>query len=52
MKSLEKLLSFGASKIYPGHGPVIDDGSTKIAEYINHRNMREKQVSFVLTGIA
>ena len=45
MKSLEKLLELGATKVYPGHGPVIEDGRTKIAEYIAHRNNREKQVT-------
>ena len=30
--------------IYPGHGPVIEEGVTKVKEYIEHRNAREKQV--------
>jgi len=52
MKSLERQLTVGGSspsyKIYPGHGPVIEDGPAKIREYIKHRLDREKQILQVL----
>ncbi|XP_047145114.1 endoribonuclease LACTB2 isoform X1 [Hydra vulgaris] len=48
MRSLEKLLSFKADVIYPGHGPVISNPQNKIKEYIDHRNMREAQIFSVL----
>lgn len=44
LSSLERLRSLDLRRIYPGHGPVIQDPQAKIAEYIEHRRMRERQV--------
>ena len=48
LSSLEKMRGVFKGRAYPGHGPVIEDGPTKILEYIRHRNMREDQVIQVL----
>lgn len=45
MASLIHLRDLRPSVIYPGHGPVISDGTEKINEYIEHRMARERQVS-------
>jgi glyoxylase-like metal-dependent hydrolase (beta-lactamase superfamily II)/8-oxo-dGTP pyrophosphatase MutT (NUDIX family) len=44
MATLEKLHGLDVARIFPGHGPVIDDGKGKLAEYISHRRDRERQV--------
>jgi len=44
MASLRKLQSLGVKRIYPAHGPVIEDAPAKIQEYIDHRLMRDRQI--------
>ena len=48
MRSLDLLLhelpKHGGGRIYPGHGPVIDDGHEGVCAYIANRRHREKQV--------
>jgi glyoxylase-like metal-dependent hydrolase (beta-lactamase superfamily II) len=46
---LQRLLEYKPTQLYPGHGPVIEDGTSKIQEYINHRLERENQVVELLT---
>ncbi|KAK7440528.1 hypothetical protein CaCOL14_011272 [Colletotrichum acutatum] len=44
LDSLERMQSLFKGRAYPGHGPVIDNGPSKIQDYINHRKAREEQV--------
>ncbi|HEX5894460.1 MAG TPA: MBL fold metallo-hydrolase [Solirubrobacterales bacterium] len=44
MRSLEKLRKLDLTTIYPGHGPEVTDPEAKIAEYIEHRMMRERRL--------
>lgn len=44
LQSLEKLLSLELKRIYPGHGPAIEDPYDKIREYLQHRLDREAQI--------
>jgi ribonuclease/clavin/mitogillin len=44
MNSLELALEQRPGRIYPAHGPMIDDGVGKLEEYIAHRNARETQI--------
>lgn len=44
MASLRRLKQLPLERIYPGHGPVIEDGRAKVEEYIAHRMERETQV--------
>lgn len=44
MGSLRALLALAPRRMYPGHGPVIEDPMRKLTDYIEHRNKREKQL--------
>jgi len=49
MKSLELIKGLNPTKIYPGHGPVIDKPMEKITEYIEHRLKREREILAAIT---
>jgi len=44
MASLRRLLGLDIRRLYPAHGPLIEDGPARIREYIEHRLMRERQI--------
>ena len=44
MNSLARLQSLDVRRIYPAHGPVIEDAQGKLTEYIEHRLLRERQI--------
>jgi glyoxylase-like metal-dependent hydrolase (beta-lactamase superfamily II) len=46
------LAALDPARAFPGHGPVIEDPRALIAEYLDHRRMREQQVlSCVADGV-
>ena len=50
MRTLDRLQALEPGRIYPAHGPVVEDGPGKIAEYIAHRRDRERQIVDALQG--
>jgi glyoxylase-like metal-dependent hydrolase (beta-lactamase superfamily II) len=42
--SLELLLDRDLARLYPGHGPVVDDPRARVEGYLAHRREREAQV--------
>ncbi|KAF2085316.1 Metallo-hydrolase/oxidoreductase [Saccharata proteae CBS 121410] len=48
MYSLSRMATRFSGRAYPGHGPVIENGNSRIAEYIKHREERESQILNVL----
>ena len=44
LRSLKRMRDLAPRTIYPGHGPVVLDGVSKLDEYMEHRAMREEQV--------
>jgi len=50
LDSLKRVQSLGVRRIYPAHGPVIEDGPGKIQEFIDHRLLRERQILETLGG--
>lgn len=48
LNSLQKLLRFPAERLFPAHGPIMEDAHGKIREYHEHRLERERQIVRVL----
>lgn len=44
MASLRRLAALPARALYPGHGPMLVHPAAKLAEYLAHREQRERQV--------
>jgi glyoxylase-like metal-dependent hydrolase (beta-lactamase superfamily II) len=44
MDSLRRLQAEPIELICPGHGPLIEDPAAKLAEYVEHREMRERRL--------
>jgi glyoxylase-like metal-dependent hydrolase (beta-lactamase superfamily II) len=44
MASLNRVSQLDLELLYPGHGPMIEDPAAKIAEYIEHRESRERRL--------
>lgn len=44
LRTLERLRGLQPRRLYPGHGPPIEDPDAKLSEYIEHRLERERQV--------
>jgi len=44
LTSLEQLAALAPVRVYPGHGPIIEQPVELIGEYLAHRRMRERQV--------
>lgn len=50
MASLRRLQQAPGSRIYPGHGPTVEDPAGKVAEYLAHRMDREQQIRQAITA--
>ena len=44
MDSLRRMQAASVELICPGHGPWVEDPAAKLAEYVEHREMRERRL--------
>ncbi len=44
LASLNKLAAVTPRRLLPGHGPIVDDPAALIAQYLAHREARERQI--------
>ena len=51
LDSLDRLRELEPRTIYPGHGPIVEDGADKLTEYYNHRQQRVRQVVDALESL-
>ena len=50
LDSLRRLAALAPIALHPGHGPVVDDPARVVAEYLAHREERERQVLAALAA--
>lgn len=50
MASIERARALDPARLYPGHGPVVDDPAPVLAYYRDHRLEREQQVLAALAA--
>jgi glyoxylase-like metal-dependent hydrolase (beta-lactamase superfamily II)/8-oxo-dGTP pyrophosphatase MutT (NUDIX family) len=50
LAQLRRLKDWPVGTIYPAHGPIIPDGQAKLAEYLEHRAVREQKVLAAVVG--
>lgn len=50
LASLHRLRAVGATALYPGHGPRVDDPVRAVDRYLAHRHQREQQVLAALAA--
>lgn len=50
LRALDRVAGLDLAVIAPGHGPLIAEPAARVAEYIAHRRMRERQVLEALAG--
>jgi hypothetical protein len=44
VRSLHRILALNPTRLYPGHGPMVENAIEHVTKYIEHRAAREKQV--------
>ena len=44
MASLRRVAELDARTLLPGHGPLVTEPAAKIREYLDHRELRERQI--------
>jgi glyoxylase-like metal-dependent hydrolase (beta-lactamase superfamily II) len=44
LRSLERVLALGATRMFPAHGPPIEEPERILRSYVEHRRQREQQV--------
>jgi glyoxylase-like metal-dependent hydrolase (beta-lactamase superfamily II) len=50
LDSLRRVAALGATRLLPGHGPVVDDPEAWLRYYLDHRAEREAQVVAALAA--
>ena len=50
LASLERLLALEPRRLFPAHGPRIDDANAVLTAYLDHRRTRERQVLAALAA--
>lgn len=50
LDSLARVRALAPARVYPGHGPIVDNAASILDQYIAHRQMREGQLIAALDG--